>query len=305
MHFVKNALVGKTTRSDETLDAEQGIWPSTLALWGSVLLFARNWLRRQVDGEGEPVGLNQLSVPAGVLEAHVAFRRIHFLPNAAQLYRIYNIVRWLIGADSPTIHHYELLIWSSGNGCSSLGCHALSFDWAPALTNERKDNVRSLYSIRQARLQKKQWAPNKDPSRGNVVNQTSGAWGPLQKNGKEGDEEVVFYDDDNYEYIILGSRKVAVGTIFDYFRDSNARTPYGESSTVKVPGVPHYSIVGYWNFLSRDAARAKCCYSYARLVASKILDVEESNLEAIAKRGPWLDYASFYHASQSAIEDDN
>jgi hypothetical protein len=171
----------------------------------------------------------------------------------------------------------------------------LSFDWAPTYASETKDGLKSLYSIPQARLQKKQWFPNKKPGWGNVVKRGKSNWKTLQKAGAKEDEDVVFYDDPYYEYVILGTRTATnIADIFEIFRNENAPNPFTDSSTEKVPGVSHYNILGYWNWLSRNAARAKCFYSYARLVAAKILQVEEGCLDMAAKYGTWfLKYHQF------------
>jgi hypothetical protein len=284
--------------------------PPSYVLFG-VSIASFLYFRRNRDSRDK---IRSITVGDGKVLVKTAIRRCHFLECTEQFGFWYDLVRKILGSDSPTIHHYELVTW--GNRPEKVGCYILSFDWAPT-KGDSVDSLISLFSIRPARLQKRQWAPNEDPSYG-VFLSRSGKWLPLQqKNEKiqksreklglkiskkhyEKEEEVeekrntLFKSDDHYEYLILGERNVEIESIFNSFATVNEETRYGDASTTDVPNVIYYSILGFLNPYWRDADKAKCCYSYARMVASKILAKDELEIDRCVAEGTWVNYDTFY-----------
>jgi hypothetical protein len=190
---------------------------------------------------------------------HVALRRKHFLPGAVKegwLTRLYEILNTtVVGANSPTVHHYELVCWFSHNQDTPFhaGCLHLSFDW---LQKEHLgttiDNLLTLFKERPARLSKQNWYPNVDPSE----------------------------DDLLYKYIYVGNRRVNNHDIFAPFVDKMTGRFLGGIDLNEPFWEQHYTLTG------------TCCYSFAEKVISKFLN-NTFDRTTISNDAAWVDYPVF------------
>ncbi len=139
--------------------------------------------------------VDEYKVNNGEFSIHVAFRRKKFSGLSPEGEIIANLARSIIGADSPSMHHYELVSWFLDRDHFVYGCLLLSFDWAfPDDNDVKSDCKKSLFHYRQPRMFQINWFPNKDPQK-SYFDTVS--------------------DDDKYEYLFIGSRaKVSNHDIF-------------------------------------------------------------------------------------------